>query len=62
MFHVDIFGDYEQLQVINTYEGLSEGFWNSEVEYGGFFPHRGADPLPSYCVAQWSVELVVVQL
>ena len=32
------------------------------MEYRGFFPHRGADPLSSYCVAQWSVELEVVQL
>ena len=56
MFRIDILGDYE---------GLSEGLWNSEVEYGGFFPHRGADPLPSYSVAQlgnWSVELELVQL
>ena len=63
MFHVDILGDWEQLQVINTYEGLLEGLWNSEVE--GSFPLRGADPLPSYSVAQlgnWSVELEVVQL
>ena len=50
-------------QVIHTYEGLSEGLWNSEVEC--FFPLRGADLLPSYSVAQlgnWSVELEVVQL
>ena len=63
MFLVDIFGDLEQFQVINTYKGLSVGLWNSEVEC--FFPLRGADPLPSYSVAQlgnWSVELQVVQL
>ena len=43
MFHVDVLGHEKHFQVINTYEVLLEGPWNSEVKF--FFPIRE----PTHC-------------